>query len=102
MRVSELCSIYVCLLVCWFGWCLIILLPLCVCGEQVMAILALTTSLQDMRERLGRIVIGMSRTGASVTADDLGVGGQLSVQSCSLLCCLGDCCDACFLCSMTY
>jgi formyltetrahydrofolate synthetase len=41
-----------------------------------MAILALTTSLEDMRERLGRIVIGMSRSGAPVTADDLGVGGE--------------------------
>lgn len=44
-----------------------------------MAILALTTSLQDMRERLGRIVIGMSRGGEPVTADDLGVGGALAV-----------------------
>ena len=40
-----------------------------------MAILALTTSLEDMRERLGRIVIGTSRSGDPVTADDLGVGG---------------------------
>ncbi|CAI5703319.1 unnamed protein product [Peronospora effusa] len=48
-------------------------------ASEIMAILALTTSLQDMRERLGRIVIGMSRGGEPVTADDLGVGGALAV-----------------------
>ncbi|GMF60512.1 unnamed protein product [Phytophthora fragariaefolia] len=48
-------------------------------ASEIMAILALTTSLQDMRERLGRIVIGMSRSGEPVTADDLGVGGALAV-----------------------
>lgn len=48
-------------------------------ASEIMAILALTTSLQDMRERLGRIVIGMSRGGDPVTADDLGVGGALAV-----------------------
>lgn len=36
-------------------------------------------SLADMRERLGRIVIGSSRAGQPVTADDLGVGGALTV-----------------------
>jgi formyltetrahydrofolate synthetase len=44
-----------------------------------MAILALTTSLKDMRERLGRIVIGLDKKGEPVTADDLGVGGALAV-----------------------
>lgn len=44
-----------------------------------MAILAVTTSLADMRERLGRIVIGSSRAGQPITADDLGVGGALTV-----------------------
>ncbi|KAF1781764.1 P-loop containing nucleoside triphosphate hydrolase [Phytophthora cactorum] len=48
-------------------------------ASEIMAILALTTSLADMRERLGRIVIGMSRSGEPVTADDLGVGGALAV-----------------------
>ncbi len=32
-----------------------------------------------MRERLGRMVIGNSRKGEPVTADDLGVGGALTV-----------------------
>ncbi|CEG38307.1 formate-dihydrofolate ligase [Plasmopara halstedii] len=48
-------------------------------ASEIMAILALTTSLKDMRERLGRIVIGMSRNNNPVTADDLGVGGALAV-----------------------
>jgi formyltetrahydrofolate synthetase len=48
-------------------------------ASEIMAILALTTSLADMRERLGRMVIGSDRKGAPVTADDLGVGGALTV-----------------------
>lgn len=44
-----------------------------------MAILALTTSLADMKERLGRIVIGNNNKGEPVTADDLGVTGALAV-----------------------
>ena len=41
--------------------------------------MALTTSLRDMKERLGRIVIGNSCSGEAVTADDLGVSGALAV-----------------------
>jgi len=48
-------------------------------ASEIMAILALATSLGDMRERLGRIVIGSSRAGDPVTADDLGIGGALTV-----------------------
>jgi len=48
-------------------------------ASEIMAILALTTSLADMRERLGRMVIGTNRAGAAITADDLGVGGALTV-----------------------
>ena len=44
-----------------------------------MAILALTTSLADMKERFGRMVIGSSRKGEPVTADDIGVTGALMV-----------------------
>ncbi len=44
-----------------------------------MAILALSTSLTDLRDRLGRIVIGLSKNGDSITSDDLGVGGALTV-----------------------
>ncbi|HEV2425704.1 MAG TPA: formate--tetrahydrofolate ligase [Terriglobia bacterium] len=49
-------------------------------ASEIMAVLALTTSLADMRARLGRMVIGMSRSGQPVTADDLGVGGALAVM----------------------
>ncbi|KAL0864514.1 hypothetical protein Bca101_043632 [Brassica carinata] len=48
-------------------------------ASEIMAVLALTTSLGDMRERLGKMVIGNSRAGEPVTADDLGVGGALTV-----------------------
>lgn len=48
-------------------------------ASEIMAVLALTTSLSDMRERLGKMVIGNSKAGDPVTADDLGVGGALTV-----------------------
>ena len=44
-----------------------------------MAILALTTSLEDMRRRLGNIVVASDRSGNPVTAEDLGVAGALTV-----------------------
>ncbi|OQR81494.1 formate--tetrahydrofolate ligase, partial [Thraustotheca clavata] len=47
-------------------------------ASEIMAVLALATSLKDMRERLGRMVVGLSRKGELVTADDLGVGGALA------------------------
>jgi methylenetetrahydrofolate dehydrogenase (NADP+) / methenyltetrahydrofolate cyclohydrolase / formyltetrahydrofolate synthetase len=47
-------------------------------ASECMAILALSTSLADMRERLGRMVIGSSRSGDPVTADDIGAGGALT------------------------
>jgi len=48
-------------------------------ASELMAILALTTSLADMRERIGRIVIGVSHQGEPITADDLGCAGALTV-----------------------
>ncbi|KAG7600085.1 P-loop containing nucleoside triphosphate hydrolase [Arabidopsis suecica] len=48
-------------------------------ASEIMAVLALTTSLGDMRERLGKMVIGNSKAGDPITADDLGVGGALTV-----------------------
>ncbi|HSD84389.1 MAG TPA: formate--tetrahydrofolate ligase [Anaerolineae bacterium] len=48
-------------------------------ASEVMAILGLTTGLQDMRERLGRIVIGTNRAGEAITAEDLGVAGAMTV-----------------------
>ncbi|MBI2848943.1 MAG: formate--tetrahydrofolate ligase [Chloroflexi bacterium] len=48
-------------------------------ASEVMAILALTTSLQDLRERLGRIVVGTTRDGRPVTAEDLKCAGAMTV-----------------------
>ena len=49
-------------------------------ASEIMAVLALTTSLADMRERLGRMVVATDRSGNPVTTDDLGVGGALTVM----------------------
>ncbi|MBI5944124.1 MAG: formate--tetrahydrofolate ligase [Chloroflexi bacterium] len=48
-------------------------------ASEIMAILALTTDLADMRDRLGRMVVAVSRKGEAVTAEDLGVAGALTV-----------------------
>ncbi|XP_047137957.1 C-1-tetrahydrofolate synthase, cytoplasmic isoform X1 [Hydra vulgaris] len=48
-------------------------------GSEIMAILALATSLKDMRERLGNIVVASDKEENPITADDLGVGGALTV-----------------------
>src|SRR6266536_1620321 len=48
-------------------------------ASEVMAILALATSLRDLRARLGRIVVGYTRAGEAVTADQLGAGGAMTV-----------------------
>jgi len=48
-------------------------------ASEIMAILALTTDLADMRDRFGRIVIGTNRQGEAVTAEDLGVAGAMTV-----------------------
>ncbi len=48
-------------------------------ASEVMAILALTTGLQDLRKRFGRMVVAYSRKGKPVTCDDLGVAGSMTV-----------------------
>ncbi|KAF8056222.1 Formate--tetrahydrofolate ligase [Scenedesmus sp. PABB004] len=48
-------------------------------ASEIMAVLALATDLADMRARLGRMVVAADRAGRPVTADDLGVGGALTV-----------------------
>ncbi|HAL60908.1 MAG TPA: formate--tetrahydrofolate ligase [Chloroflexi bacterium] len=48
-------------------------------ASEVMAILALTTDLFDLRKRLGRIVIGTDKKRNPVTAEDLGVAGAMTV-----------------------
>jgi formyltetrahydrofolate synthetase len=48
-------------------------------ASEIMAILALTKDLADMRDRMGNIVIGTSKAGEAVTAEDLGVAGAMTV-----------------------
>ncbi|RDD42153.1 C-1-tetrahydrofolate synthase, cytoplasmic [Trichoplax sp. H2] len=48
-------------------------------ASEIMAILALSTSLEDMRERLGKMVIASNKSGQPVTADDVGITGALTV-----------------------
>jgi len=48
-------------------------------ASELMAILGLATSLQDLRERLGRIVIGYNRHKDPVTAEEIGGAGAMAV-----------------------
>jgi len=48
-------------------------------ASEVMAILALTTGLKDMRQRLGRIVVARNYAGEPITAEQLGVAGAMTV-----------------------
>lgn len=49
-------------------------------ASEVMAILALATSHEDLRARLGRIVVGYSTTGTPVTAEQLHAAGSMAVM----------------------
>ena len=48
-------------------------------ASEVMAVLALSTSLHDMRARLGRIVVGYTASGEPVTAEQLKAAGAMTV-----------------------
>ena len=48
-------------------------------ASEVMAVLALATSLEDMQVRLGKMVVASSKRGDAITADDIGVSGALAV-----------------------
>ncbi len=48
-------------------------------ASELMAILALTTSLKDLRERVGRVVVALNKQGEPVTLEDLGVAGAVTV-----------------------
>ena len=47
-------------------------------ASEVMVIMSLATSLADLRERLGRIVVARNNDGAWVTAEDLGAAGAMT------------------------
>jgi len=48
-------------------------------SSEIMAILALATSLADMRERFGRMVVGLDKKGDPVHVQQLGVAGAVTV-----------------------
>jgi methylenetetrahydrofolate dehydrogenase (NADP+)/methenyltetrahydrofolate cyclohydrolase/formyltetrahydrofolate synthetase/formate--tetrahydrofolate ligase len=54
-------------------------------ASELMAILALVdgadypSALRNLRERVGRVVMGLSKDGAPITLDDLGVAGAVTV-----------------------
>ncbi|GAA5953525.1 hypothetical protein JCM21900_006191 [Sporobolomyces salmonicolor] len=48
-------------------------------ASECMAVLALSNDLPDMRDRLGRMVIGESKSGVPITCDDIGCTGSLAI-----------------------
>lgn len=48
-------------------------------ASEVMAILALSKDLRDLRERIGRIVIAIDKAGKAVTTEDLGIAGAMTI-----------------------
>ncbi|CAN5817727.1 formate--tetrahydrofolate ligase [soil metagenome] len=49
-------------------------------ASEVMAVLALSTSLTELRQRLDRIVVGYTPAGEAVTAKDIGGAGSMTVM----------------------
>jgi formyltetrahydrofolate synthetase len=48
-------------------------------ASELMAILALATSLGDLREKVGKAVVGLNKKGDPVTLEDIGVAGAVTV-----------------------
>jgi len=48
-------------------------------ASEVMAVLALATSLEDLRRRLGKIVVALDKGGKAVTTEDIGVAGAMTI-----------------------
>ena len=48
-------------------------------ASEVMAILGLCAGAHDLRERLGRIIIGLNEVGDPVTAEEMGAAGSMAV-----------------------
>jgi formate--tetrahydrofolate ligase len=48
-------------------------------ASEVMAILALSSSLQDMRQRFGKIIVGYTKSGEPVTAEQIKAAGAMAV-----------------------
>ncbi|AET41204.1 trifunctional formate-tetrahydrofolate ligase/methenyltetrahydrofolate cyclohydrolase/methylenetetrahydrofolate dehydrogenase ADE3 Ecym_7378 [Eremothecium cymbalariae DBVPG len=47
-------------------------------ASECMAILALSNSLEDLRERLGKIVVATSKNGVPITCEDIGCAGAMT------------------------
>lgn len=48
-------------------------------ASEVMAALALATSIQDLRDRMGRVVLGYTKSGEPITAEEIGAAGAMTV-----------------------
>jgi formate--tetrahydrofolate ligase len=48
-------------------------------ASEVMAVLALASSQADLRQRLGRILVGLTKEGKPVRAEELGCAGSMAV-----------------------
>lgn len=48
-------------------------------ASELMAILALATSLKDMRARIGAMILALDKNGKPVTAEDMGLAGAMTV-----------------------
>ncbi len=48
-------------------------------ASELMAILALSQDLQDMRQRIGRLILAIDMQGQPITAEDVGVAGAMTV-----------------------
>jgi methylenetetrahydrofolate dehydrogenase (NADP+)/methenyltetrahydrofolate cyclohydrolase/formyltetrahydrofolate synthetase/formate--tetrahydrofolate ligase len=48
-------------------------------SSEIMAALALCSDLADLRERMGRIIVGTNKKREPITAEDLGVAGAMTV-----------------------
>ena len=48
-------------------------------ASEVMAVLALSKDIADMRQRLGRMVVASSKAGQPITAEDIGCAGAMAV-----------------------
>ncbi len=48
-------------------------------ASEVMAALALATDLHDLRARMGRIVLGYTKDGTPITAEEIGAAGSMTV-----------------------
>ncbi len=48
-------------------------------ASELMAILALATSLQDLRQRVGKVVFGLDKKGTPISLEELGVAGAVTV-----------------------